>query len=309
MLPTFIIGLREGLEAALIVGIIAAFLAQQDRKRELRWVWIGTAAAVVLCLAIGIILNVASRELPQRQQEGLETVVGFIAVAMVTYMVFWMRTHARGMKAELEGQAESALATGSARALVLVAFLAVMREGFETAVFLLATFQHSTDPLAGGLGALAGILCAVAIGWLIFKGGLKLNMSRFFFVTGAVLVLVAAGLVMSSLRTAYEAGWITFGQSQPVDLTWLVRPGTPVSSLVTGVLGIQPKPALIEIIGYVVYLVTMMSVLVLGARQPKANPKPESTTATNPTASSVASTDEPAVSPTDSPLAPASPAP
>ncbi len=283
MLPTFIIGLREGLEAALIVGIIAAFLAQQGRKRELRWVWIGTAAAVVICLAIGIILNALSRELPQRQQEGLETVVGFIAVAMVTYMVFWMRTHARGMKHELESQAESALATGSARALVLVAFLAVMREGFETAVFLLATFEHSTNPFAGGIGAVAGIATAVVIGWLIFKGGLKLNLAKFFLVTGVVLVLVAAGLVMSSLRTAFEAGWITFGQSHPIDLTWLVRPGTPVSSLITGVLGIPPKPALIEIIGWLVYMVTMLSVLFLGARGPRRNAVPEQTVPTSAT--------------------------
>jgi high-affinity iron transporter len=271
MLPTFIIGLREGLEAALIVGIVAAILAQQGRRDALRKVWIGTVAAVVLCVAIGVVLDAVSRELPQRQQEGLETVIGFIAVAMVTYMVFWMRTHARGMKHELEEHAASALATGSARALVLMAFLAVMREGFETAVFLLATFQHSTNPAAGGIGALLGIACAVFIGWLIFKGGLKINMGRFFLVTGVVLVVIAAGLVMSSLRTAHEAGWVTFGQSQPLDLTWLVRPGTPVSSLVTGVLGIQQKPAVVEIVGYLAYLVPMLLVL-LASRSGRTSP-------------------------------------
>ncbi len=268
MLPTFIIGLREGLEAALIVGIVAAFLGQRGRRDALRQVWIGTIAAVIICIGIGVTLELISRELPQRQQEGLETVVGAIAVGMVTYMVFWMRTHARGMKTELEDQAASALATGSARALVGMAFLAVMREGFETAVFLLATFQHSTSPLAGGIGALGGILCAVAVGWGIFKGGLKIDMGRFFFVTGLVLVVIAAGLVMSSLRTANEAGWLAIGQSQPLDLTWLVRPGTPVSSLVTGVLGIQQKPATIEIIGYLVYLVPMVTMLVLTKRSP-----------------------------------------
>lgn len=266
MLPTFIIGLREGLEAALIVGIIAAFLGQQGRRDALRQVWIGTIAAVVLCIGIGVTLELVSRELPHRQQEGLETVVGFIAVGMVTYMVLWMRSHARGMQHELEGHAASALATGSARALVAMAFLAVMREGFETAVFLLATFQHSTNPLAGGIGALAGILCAVAVGWGIFKGGLKINLSRFFFVTGLALVLIAAGLVMGSLRTGAEAGWITFGQSHPIDLTWLVRPGTPISSLMTGVLGIQQKPTTIELIGYFAYLVPMLSLLIVSNR-------------------------------------------
>lgn len=282
MLPTFIIGLREGLEAALIVGIIAAFLAQQGRRDALRQLWIGTVLAVGLCIAIGVLLDRLSRELPQRQQEGLETIIGLLAVAMVTYMVVWMRAHARDLKGDLETHAAGALASGSAKALVAMAFLAVMREGFETAVFLLATFEHSTDPLAGGLGALFGILCAVLVGWLIFRGGLKLNLQRFFLVTSVVLVVIAAGLVMSSLRTAHEAGWITFGQAQPVDLTWLVRPGTPISSLVTGVLGIQQKPAVVEIVGYFAYLVPMLVLLFVPPR-PRTENAPAPRAVTNPT--------------------------
>ena len=117
MLPTFIIGLREGLEAALIVGIIAAFLGQQGRKDSLRQMWIGVAAAVVLCIVIGVGLEALSRELPQKQQEMLETVIGLIAVGFVTYMILWMRRHARDLKGEIEGQAASALADGSARAI------------------------------------------------------------------------------------------------------------------------------------------------------------------------------------------------
>ena len=159
MLPTFVIGLREGLEASLIVGIIAAFLLSQGRREALRQVWVGVAAAVALCLAIGIGLQVLSAELPQKQKEGLETVVGLFAVAMVTYMIVWMRRHSREMKSHLEGAAAGALESGSARALVVMAFLAVLREGFETAVFLLAMTlerreaqQRSfamSDPLTG----------------------------------------------------------------------------------------------------------------------------------------------------------------
>ena len=145
MLPTFVIGLREGLEAALIVGIIAAFLGQQGRTDTLRLVWFGTAAAVAICVGVAIVLQVISSDLPQRQQEGLETVVGALAIGMVTYMIVFMRKHARSMKKELHGAAASALATGSSRALVAMAFLAVLREGFETAVFLLATFHASGD--------------------------------------------------------------------------------------------------------------------------------------------------------------------
>src|ERR1700677_604507 len=155
-LPTSVIGLREGLEAALIVGIIAAFLGQQGRRDALRQVWIGTAVAVVICVGIAIALQMISSDLPQQQQEGLETVVGALAVCMVTYMIIFMRRPARDLKGDLEGAAASALAAGSSRALVLMAFLAVLREGFETAVFLLATFHASGDPTPPWGGPVTG---------------------------------------------------------------------------------------------------------------------------------------------------------
>ena len=123
-----------------------------------------------------------------------------------------------------------------------MAFLAVLREGFETAVFLLATFHASGDATLSWLGAVIGILLAAAIGYGIYRGGVRLNLARFFRVTGLVLVVVAAGLVMTAFHTANEAGWLNAGQVQAFDLSWLVRPGTPVSSLLTGVLGIQPLP-------------------------------------------------------------------
>ena len=267
MLPTFVIGLREGLEAALIVGIIAAFLGQQGRRDALRLVWFGTAVAVAICVGVAIVLQVISSDLPQRQQEGLETVVGALAVCMVTYMIIFMRRHARGLKKDLEGAAASALASGSSRALVAMAFLAVLREGFETAVFLLATFQASGNASTSWLGAVLGIGLATAIGYAIYKGGVRLNLARFFRVTGLVLVVVAAGLVMTAFHTASEAGWLTVGQAQAFDLSWLVRPGTPVSSLLTGVLGIQPFPAWIEVIAWLAYLIPMVVIVAWPAGQ------------------------------------------
>jgi len=273
VLPTFVIGLREGLEAALIVGIIAAFLGQQGRKDALRQVWIGTAAAVAICIAVAIALQVISSDLPQRQQEGLETVVGALAIGMVTYMIVFMRKHARSMKKDLQGATASALAEGSSRALVVMAFLAVLREGFETAVFLLATFHASGDATTSWLGAVLGIVLAAAIGYGIYRGGVKLNLARFFRVTGIVLVVVAAGLVMTAFHTANEAGWLTVGQAQAFDLSWLVRPGTPVSSLLTGVLGIQPYPVWIEVIAWVAYLVPML-LLVAWPSGPAKKPRP-----------------------------------
>jgi high-affinity iron transporter len=268
VLPTFVIGLREGLEAALLVGIITAFLGQQGRRDALRQVWVGTGAAVAICVGIAIALQVISSNLPQRQQEGLETVVGALAVCMVTYMILFMRRHARDLKGDLEGAAASALAKESSRALVVMAFLAVLREGFETAVFLLATFHASGDATASWVGAVLGILVAVVIGYGIYKGGVRLNLARFFKITGLVLVVVAAGLVMTAFMTANEAGWLAVGQAQAFGLSWLVRPGTPLSSLLTGVLGIQPYPAWIMVIAWLAYLVPMVVIVAWPARRP-----------------------------------------
>ena len=258
MIPTFVITLREGVEASLIVGIIAAFLLKEGRSDALRQMWVGVAIAVVLCAAVGVGLDVVGEELPQREQEGLETVVGVIAVAMITYMIVWMTRHSRGIKAELEGGAASALATGSALALVAMAFLAVLREGFETSVFLLAAFQDATDTTAAGAGAVLGLLGAVIIGAGLYRGGVRINLSRFFRITGLVLVFVAAGLLATAAHTANEAGWINSFQGQAVDLSWLVDPGTVVESLLTGMLGLRASMTIAEVTVYLVYAIPMI---------------------------------------------------
>ncbi len=262
MLPTFVIGLREGLEAALIVGIIAAFLRRQGRRDLIRWVFIGVGAAILLCVAAGVALQIYSKDLPQRQQEGLETVIGVLAVGMVTYMVVWMKRHSRELKGQLETLANDAMASDAmhgggraARAMVLMAFLAVLREGIETVIFLLAVFDQSTSGASAGLGAVLGVAVAIVLGYGIYRGGVRLNLSKFFRATGFVLVLVAAGLVVNALHTAHEAGWLNAGQGSTFDLTWLVNPGSVQSSLLTGMLGLQPRPVVIEVIGWLVYFV------------------------------------------------------
>ncbi|GAA0996927.1 iron uptake transporter permease EfeU [Subtercola frigoramans] len=256
MLATFVIGLREGLEAALIVGIIAAFLKRNGHS--LKSMWVGVGAALVLSLAVGIILEVISVGLPQAQQEAMESIIAAVAVVMVTGMIIWMSKHARHMRSELESTAGRALGNGSVLALSGMAFLAVLREGFETSVFLLAAFQSSVSPLAAGLGAVVGILVSVGIGYAIYRGGVKLDLGKFFTVTGVFLVFVAAGLVMSALRTAHEAGWITLGQQTTVDLEWLAPAGSVQAALLTGVLGIPSDPRVIEVLGWALYLVPVL---------------------------------------------------
>ena len=272
MLPTFVIGLREGVEASLVVGIVAAFLRQGGHRAALRAMWAGVGLALVLCVAVAVGLQALDEALPWQQQEALETVVATAAVGMVTFMIVWMRRHARTLAADLRTSAAAAVAQSSAWALVAMAFFAVMREGMETAVFMLAAFQASGDSTAAGLGAALGILVAAAIGFGIYRGGIRINLGRFFRVTAAILVLVAAGLVASAIHTAHEATWFNSLQATPVDLTWLVRPGTVTSSLVTGVLGVQPQPTVGEMLGWALYAVPMLA-YVLAPRRVPAPPR------------------------------------
>jgi len=279
VLPTFVIGLREGLEASLIVGIVAAFMMRNGRRREMWALWTGVGFAVTLCLAVGIALRIAERNLPQRQQEGLETVIGLIAVVFVTGMILWMRGHARELKGDLEASAAAALATGSAWALVLMAFLAVLREGFETAVFLLAIQQSSTNTTSSMTGAVLGIVIAVAIGYGIYRGGVRINMARFFKLTGTVLVLVAAGLLATAAHTAHEAGWLNALQGQALDLQWLVHPGSVRAALLTGMFGLQPRPVWAESVVWLAYAIPMLFIVTVPARA-AAKPEQPSLTAT-----------------------------
>lgn len=258
MIPTYVIGLREGLEAALIVSIVAAFLRRQGQREALRYVWLGVTIAVVLCTAVGVALQLLDEQLPQQQQEQLETVIGICAVAIVTFMIVWMRRHAAGLRGEIERSAASALATGSVVGLVAMAFFAVLREGLETAVFLLAAFQASSNALDAGIGALLGVLTACAIGFGLYRGGIRINLARFFKVTAVFLVLIAAGLLATAMHTAHEGGWVNSLQGQALDLSWLVVPGTVTSSLLTGMLGLQPRPTDGEVLVYLLYALPML---------------------------------------------------
>src|ERR1700710_775210 len=262
---TFLIGLREGLEATLIVSIVAAFLKRNGRS--MRPMFAGVALAVLISIAVGVGLELLSSTLPQRQQEMLETVIGAIAVVFVTTMIIWMKRHAMTMKGELEREAAEALNAGGSLALTVMAFLAVLKEGFETAVFLLAAAQTSNGSRWYAVfGGAAGIAVAVAVGVGLYYGGLKLNLGRFFRVTGVFLVLIAAGLVMSALRTAHEAGWVTIGQPQVLDLSSWLSAKSVLGALVTGMFGIPNDPRLIEVLGWLLYAVPVMAIFLWPAR-------------------------------------------
>ena len=209
--------------------------------------WVGVGLAVGLCAAAAITFAVVGSQLSFKARETAEGVLSLVAVAGVTYMIVWMHRHARELKGHLESRAALAIGAGSGVALALMAFFAVLREGLETAVFLLAAFQQTAQPLAAGLGALLGVIVAVVLGYGIYKGGIRINLARFFRLTGLVLVFVAAGLLASAAHEFAEAGLLTVGQQPRMDISWLVAPGTIRASLLTGMFGLQPVPTVAEV--------------------------------------------------------------
>ena len=259
MLIAFLIMLREGIEAALIVGIVAGFLKQSGHSRLMPKVWLGVALAALMCLGIGYGIHSATGEIPQKEQEFVVGVIGLVAVAMLTYMILWMKKAARSMKQQLQDSVQTALNRGNGQgwALVGMAFLAVAREGLESVFFLLAVFQQSPT-WSMPVGAVLGLLAAVVIGALIYQGGMRLNLAKFFRWTGAFLIVVAAGLVAGSLRALHEAGVWNHLQEVVFDSSKYLHEDSPLGVLLGGFFGYTDHPTQGEVLAWLLYLVPVM---------------------------------------------------
>lgn len=259
MLIAFLIMLREGIEAALIVGIVAGFLKQSGHSRLMPKVWLGVALAALMCLGIGYGIHSATGEIPQKEQEFVVGVIGLVAVAMLTYMILWMKKAARSMKQQLQDSVQIALNRGNGQgwALVGMAFLAVAREGLESVFFLLAVFQQSPT-WSMPVGAVLGLLAAVVIGALIYQGGMRLNLAKFFRWTGAFLIVVAAGLVAGSLRALHEAGVWNHLQEVVFDSSKYLHEDSPLGVLLGGFFGYTDHPTQGEVLAWLLYLVPVM---------------------------------------------------
>jgi high-affinity iron transporter len=256
MLPNFLIGLREGLEAALVVGIIVAYLVRSGRRASLRWVGLGVALAVVLSLAVGAVLTFTSNSLSFTAQETFGGAMSIIAVGFVTWMVFWMRRTAHQMKGELHDRIEQAIGMG-AGALTVASFLAVGREGLETALFLWPNLQNPNSAGAP-IGAVAGLLASVALGYLLYKRSIKLNLAKFFRYTGIGLVVVAAGVLAYGLHDLQEAGVLPGLAAIAFDVRAQIPPTSWYGTLLKGTVNFSPETTWLQLVAWFAYLVPVL---------------------------------------------------
>ncbi|MFI6548584.1 iron uptake transporter permease EfeU [Streptomyces prunicolor] len=259
MFSNYLIGLREGLEASLVVCILIAYLVKTDRRDALKPIWIGIVVAVLIAMGFGCALEFGSQEMTFQAQEALGGSLSILAVGLVTWMVFWMRRTARHLKAELHGKLDAALAMGTG-ALVATAFLAVGREGLETALFVWASVHAASDgtprPLVGvGLG----LATAVLLGWLFYRGALKINLAKFFTWTGAMLVVVAAGVLAYGFHDLQEADWVPGLTKLAFDISDTIPPDSWYGTLLKGVFNFQPDPTVLQITVWLLYLVPTLA--------------------------------------------------
>lgn len=286
MFATYLIGLREGLEAALVVSILVAYLVRSQRRHLLGSVWAGVGFAVVVSLGFGFALTYGPRGLSFEAQEVIGGTLSIVAVGLVTWMIFWMASAARTLSTGLRGQVDRAAELGRG-SLAGVAALAVGREGLETALFLWAATRATArddDPSAAPLlAALLGILTAVALGWLFYRGTLRIDLSRFFTWTGAFLVVIAAGVLAYGVHDLQEAGVLPGLNTLAFDVSAYVPPGSWYGTLLKGVFNFSPATTVLEAVVYVAYLVPVMTLFLLRARRrPAPRPTTPATSAVTP---------------------------
>ncbi|QWF82010.1 iron uptake transporter permease EfeU [Amycolatopsis sp. CA-230715] len=277
LLSSALIGLREGLEAALVVSILVAFLVKTERRHALRWVWPGIGAAVVLSVAVGAILTYTTAQLSFEHQELLGGGLSIIAVAFVTVMIFWMRKASRTIAAELRGKMDEAITVGPL-AVLLLSFLAVGREGLETAVFFYSTVQTAqqgtTEPL---IGFAAGILVAVALAYLLYRGAVRFDLGKFFKITGVLLVFVAAGVLGYGLHDLQEAAFLPGLTTLAFDASNTIPETSWYGVLLKGIFNYSQQTTVLQAVAWVAYVAIVLPLFLRPTRKPAPAPAVAST--------------------------------
>lgn len=294
MLATFLIGLREGLEAALVVGILVAYLHKTGRTALLPRLWAGVILAVVGSLALGALLTFGPQGLSFQAQEAIGGLLSVLTVALVTWMVFWMVRAARGLARELQDGVDAAVAR-SGWGLVMIGFVSVAREGLETTLFLWSTVKSFGNGPQAVLGAIAGLLTAVLLGWLIYRGMVRINLAVFFRWTGLALVVVAAGVLAYGIHDLQEAAFLPgpFTSAAPIaadgtvasglagfpfgwafQIPHLIAPDGALAAVLKGTIGFTPEMTWLEILAWASYLLVVGTMFVRRAFPSRPTPAP-----------------------------------
>lgn len=250
--------LREGLEAALIVAIVLAYLKTLGREQDFRTVWVGAGAGIGLSIIAGVIIFTVVGGLEGRAEEITEGVIAFTAVGVLTWMIFWMGRQARYIKGSLHAKVDAALEAGSAKALAAIAFVAILREGLESALFLLGTTVGEESSSAQFVGGLIGVALASGIGYLVYRGSRKVNLRFFFRVTGLLILLFAAGLAAKGVHEFQEAGFLATANEHVYDvssITALNPDESQGADFLKGLFGWSPAPSIEMLLVYFLYLI------------------------------------------------------
>lgn len=282
MLQTFLTGLREGLEAALVVSILMSFLVRSGHRDRIPALWMGVAAAVIISFGFGALLHYTSASMSFEAQEAFGGILSIVAVGFVTWMVFWMRRAARTLKGDLHDKMSTAVELGTIGVFV-AALLAVGREGLETALFLYPTFQAQGAGAGPAIGAILGIATAVFIGILLYRGVVQMNLAAFFKVTGAALIVIAAGVLAYGIHDLQEAGILPGIDNLAWDIDgWRIT--SWYGALLKGIFNLGPQMTVLEVVTYMAYLVPTMVLFLrpVGARLGATDPALRDTTSARP---------------------------
>jgi high-affinity iron transporter len=267
VIPNLLIGLREGLEAVLVVSVLVAYLVKSDRRSQLPFVWVGTGVAVAVSLGFGALLTFGPQGLSGEAEDAIAGSLAVLAVVFVTWMIFWMAKASRTLATDLRAHIDAGSTPWS---LVLLAALAVGREGLETALFLWAATRSalrdgvpSSEPL---VGALIGILIAIGLGYALYAGAVRINLSKFFSITGGALIVVAAGVLASGVRDLQDSGVLPGASTIAYDVSSVIPPESAVGSILKGFLNFSASPTVLGVVVWVGYLVVVGALFVRRVR-------------------------------------------
>lgn len=266
MLNSFIIALREGLEAALIVGILISYTIKVGKQTLLKYIWGGVVVAVLSSIGLGTILNFTSAELSDRGEEFFAGTTSLLAVAVVTWMVFWMKRTARSLRSELAKKVDRAVLVGPL-ALATAAFLAVIREGLETSLFVYSNFKSVASPVNSAIGLITGFLLAIALGYLLYRSSISLDLSKFFTYTGIALVIVAAGVLSYGVHEFQELGFLPGADAFAWDVTSLIAKESLLGGVLAGTVGFDTTTSWLQLGIYLLYLTAVLTPFLSGERK------------------------------------------